>query len=148
MKQYEIKVKPVGLESQQNFKENLDANHDAKKILFIEDNEEVTTLLQDFLKTHFNADELKIFDEKSGHAGIETAAAIKPDLIILDIVLDDISGIEVYNRLENHPSTSHTNFIIISGKAEYEPAKAIFLQKPFKIDEFITIVKRLLKIKT
>lgn len=146
MKQHEIKVIPDRLESQQYFEEDLDGNHDAKKILFIEDNEDVTNLLQDFLKKHFNEDELKIFDEKSGHAGIETAAAIKPDLIILDIVLPDISGIEVYNRLENHPSTSHTNFIIISGKAEYEPDRAIFLQKPFKIDEFITIVKRLLKI--
>ena len=146
MKQYEIKVRPDGLESQQKFEEDINGSHDAKKILFIEDNEEVTTLLQDFLKTHFNADELKIFDEKSGHAGIETAATIKPDLIILDIVLPDISGIEVYNRLENHPSTSHANFIIISGKAEYEPARAIFLQKPFKIDEFITIVKRLIKL--
>ena len=148
MKQYKIEVKPDRLESQQNFKGSPDSNHDAEKILFIEDNEDVTTLLQSFLKEYFNEDELNIFDEKSGHAGIETAATIKPDLIILDIVLPDISGIEVYNRLENHPNTSHTKFIIISGKAEYEPDRAIFLQKPFKMDEFVAIVKRLLKIKT
>jgi len=144
----EIKDEIVELEIKDDFQETIDSNRAAKKILIVEDNEDVMDVVKSFLRAHYNEDELTIVDVKSGYLAMEIAEKIKPDLILLDIVLPDISGIEVYNHLESHASTSHTKFIILSGKVGFEPSKAIFLKKPVNVDEFIPIVKRLLQIET
>jgi len=144
----EIRDKIVELKLKQNLKEDIESSHDAKKVLIIEDNEMVMEILKKMLKNHFNEDVLKIYDARSGYSGIENAEIIRPDLIILDYGLPDIFGDEVYERLKRNPNTSNIKFIILSGKREYEPPGAKFLQKPISMEKFIETVKKLLQIKT
>lgn len=144
----EIRDKIIELKLKQGLIENLDSSYDVKKVLIIEDEDMIIEILKKMLKKHFNEDVLKIYDAKSGYSGIENAEIIRPDLIILDYGLPDIFGDEVYERLKRNPNTSNTKFIILSGKREYEPLGAKFLQKPISMKEFIEAVKNLLQIKT
>ena len=96
---------------------------------------------------YFNGKEMSIFKAYNGYMGIEYAKNIKPDLIILDIGLPDISGLEVHKQLINHQSTLHTKFVILSGKLKFEPDDAVFIRKPVGIEKFVEAVKIQLHLK-
>ncbi len=55
-----IKEKIDELKMKQDLKKNLDNNHGVKKVLIVEDDESVITLLKDTFKRYFNKDEVKI----------------------------------------------------------------------------------------
>lgn len=143
-----IEEKINELKLKQSLQKNLDNSHGIKKVLIVEDEESVITLLKDTLKRYFKKDEIKIFDTKRGRLGIEIAEIIRPDLIILDMALPDISGEEVRERLKNNPNTSQIKFIILSGVVQVDHIKEVSFQKPISISDFIAEVKKLLGIKT
>ncbi|MEE8430785.1 MAG: response regulator [Candidatus Desulfatibia sp.] len=140
MKLSDIKKKINELQEQKSFEDTLE-NADAKKILIIEDETGLIQILKEFLMTGFPNNVLKIFDANEGHKGIELAISIKPDLIILDIALPTISGIEVYKKLARHPNTRHSKFIFFSAQVRYEPKNTIFLPKPISMKTFLEKVQ-------
>jgi len=149
-----IKEKINELKLKQSLKKNLDNSHGIKKVLIIEDEESVINLLKDIFKTYFKEGVLKIYVAKTGYSGLENAEIIKPDLIILDPGLPDISGRKVYERLKDHPNTCQTKIIIISGvmdfsdNARFKTSNDKFFMKPIKTKKFIDTVKMFIEIKT
>ena len=84
---------------------------DRNRILAIEDDEGVCRLLRHSLaREDFD---LKIVT--SGEAGLNHALTFCPDLILLDIGLPDIDGLEVCRRLKSDPETRHLPIIILTG---------------------------------
>ena len=88
--------------------------------------------------------ELSLLSAADGKLGIEYALAYQPQVIVMDINLPDISGIEVMKSLRADPSTAHIPIIALSANALPEDiAQALragfyrYLTKPIKIDEFI-----------
>jgi len=65
-------------------------------VLYIEDNPANLTLVKQILRRRPN---IQLISAPQGTLGLELAFAHKPDLILLDIRLPDISGVEVFNRL-------------------------------------------------
>ena len=82
------------------------------KILVIEDNVEVTKLLQRFLTREGH----DVITCATGEEGIELIVSEMPDVIILDMVLPGIDGLEVCSQLRVSPALSFIPVIIISGK--------------------------------
>lgn len=76
-------------------------NHSGQKILIIEDNKDLLQMIGD----SFEAKGYAIVKTPSGKEGFELAKKEKPDVIILDILLDDIDGFEVLTMLREEPST-------------------------------------------
>lgn len=144
----EIRDKIIELKLKKNLKEDLESNFDVKKVLIIEDEDNIVDLLKYIFKQHFNENVLKIYDARTGYSGIESAEVIKPELIILDYDLPDIYGDEVYKQLKRRPNTRNIKVVILSGKAVYQPPGTEYLQKPIEIERFIETVKRLLQIET
>ena len=119
----------------------------AKKILIVEDNQHLREILASVLHTSGYA----ILEAATGAQGIEKAVAEKPNLIILDLDLPDITGIDAARTLKNNPTTADIPIIAcsaLSGAEWREEALRVgiidYLQKPIslavikeKIEEYI-----------
>jgi CheY-like chemotaxis protein len=89
---------------------------------------------------------------RDGSTGIALARAHLPDVILMDINLPGISGIEALNILRNDPVTMHIPVIAISANAmlsDIERGLEVgffrYLTKPIKIDEFMDALDEALK---
>jgi len=136
----EIQNKFIALKEQKSLEEKLE-DTGAKKILIIEDEKSLISILKEFLIAGFPGEDLKIFDANDGSIGIELAISIKPDLIILDIAIPTISGIEVHKKLARHPNTRHSKFIFLSAQVKHEPKNTRFLPKPVSMKVFLESVQ-------
>ena len=85
---------------------------------------------------------------ETGEAGIEAAERTKPDLVILDLVLPDMSGVQVAERLRQNGILSNAPLIVTTGMgpedtesiAESHAACAVLI-KPFNIGEIMASVR-------
>ena len=73
------------------------------KILIVEDHEDS----RDILKVQIQVMGYKVIEAESGQEGLEKALAETPDLIIMDLGLPGINGIEAAVRLKKNPKTAH-----------------------------------------
>jgi len=76
---------------------------DRKKILIIDDEEDFRFFVKGNLE---NTKQFQVFEAASGKEGIEIATGEKPDLILLDISMPEMSGEEVAKRLSKIPETN------------------------------------------
>jgi len=84
-----------------------------------------------------------------GRVGIEKTGEEKPDIILLDVMLPGISGIEVCKRLKENPETSSIPVVIVSvrGSEEdrekaFEAGCADYIVKPFEIQDLIKAIRK------
>lgn len=87
-----------------------------KKVLIIEDNPKDAKLAKDYL----TSDDFEINLASTGEEGVDKAVDIKPDLIILDLMLPDISGFDVCEKIREHQELNDTIVVIMSAKSELD----------------------------
>ena len=85
-----------------------------KKILIIEDEE----ILLDLLREKLRALGFKVFTASDGEAGFAAIREIKPDLVLLDIVMPKMGGFEVMEEMQKDPSIKDIPVIIISNSGQ------------------------------
>ncbi len=119
-----------------------------KKILVIDDLPENVFLIQDRLE-HEGFEVITAYD---GQNGIEKCVNEKPDLVLLDIMMPEISGLEVCNYLVNNPNTATIPIILVTAKSAAEDTKEgleagafDYIKKPFNRIELIARVNSALK---
>lgn len=120
-----------------------------KRILVIDDLPENVFMLQDRLE-HEGYEIITAYDGKSG---IEKAQTELPDLILLDVMMPDINGIEVCKTLVNNKKTSDIPIILVTAKTGAEDTKDgldagayDYIKKPFNKIELLARVKSALKL--
>ncbi len=120
-----------------------------KRILVIDDLPENVFMLQDRLE-HEGYEILTAYDGKSG---IEKAQTELPDLILLDVMMPGINGIEVCKTLVNNKKTSDIPIILVTAKIGAEDTKEgldagayDYIKKPFNKIELLARVKSALKL--
>jgi CheY-like chemotaxis protein len=115
------------------------ASQPTRTVLYIEDNPAITTLIARLLT---NRPHIRLISAATARQGIDTAAAISPDLILLDNRLPDGTGTSVRDQLAATPATATIPVIIISGDANSPdiPLAANVLPKPFSIKQFLTTI--------
>lgn len=119
------------------------------KILVIEDNEGNSKLYKDVLKSGGKY-EVTIYHNADNILSI--LSDIQPHLVIMDIMLNGASGIDVMNKIKDAGSFNHIPFIAISAHlaSEYKN-KAIeagfddYMEKPIFLDSFLAKVKSMLR---
>jgi len=84
---------------------------DRKKILLIDDEEDFRFFVKGNLE---NTGEFHVLEAASGKKGIEIATEEKPDLILLDISMPEMSGEQVAKRLSKIPETKKTPVIFLT----------------------------------
>lgn len=120
----------------------------SKKILLIEDDKDIVELLKHYLEKETFA--LKAAAD--GFSGVRKAKAENFDLIILDIMLPEMDGLEVCKELRGDPKTEGIPIIMLTAKTE-ETDKIVGLElgaddyvtKPFSPKELVARVKALLR---
>jgi two-component system KDP operon response regulator KdpE len=102
-----------------------------------------------FLRSGLSAEPFRIFEAETGRAGLVEAATRKPDLVIVDLGLPDIDGVEVVAELREWYTRP---IIILSARSnEQEKIKALdagaddYLTKPFGIGELLARIRAALR---
>jgi len=115
-----------------------------KKILLIEDDKSFRDKLDQLL----SLSGYKVLSCDNGKTGIETALKESPQFIICDVQMPDIDGYGVIHILSNHPKTSGTPFIFLSGNADYvNQRKGMslgaddYLVKPFDSNDLLNTIR-------
>ena len=101
--------------------------------------------IQRFLKTALNTGNYSLHQAADGHAALASAATVRPDLILLDLGLPDMDGVEVIRRIREW---SQVPIIVISVRErEDDKVRAFdagaddYLTKPFGIGELLARIK-------
>lgn len=84
--------------------------NDAKSILVIEDD----ALLRDGMKTLFEKHGFKVTVASDGAVGYEQALAFKPDLLLLDVMLPKLDGVEFLRQLKDDPWGKTASVIVLT----------------------------------
>ncbi len=120
-----------------------------KKILIVDDEEDIRT----FLEYNLKKEGFETYTAADGKEAIETAAKIKPDLILLDIMLPNVYGIDVCKQIKNNPATSNTIIIALTALRQdnvqldaFSVGCDDFVNKPIKLKILIARIKTRLKI--
>lgn len=120
---------------------------DSPILLVVEDNEDIRT----FVKAAFEGEYL-VMEAENGAEGIELAIASIPDIIISDIMMPEVDGLELCKHLKNDERTSHIPIILLTAKveehAQYEGLEMgadDYVLKPFKTKFLETRVKNLVE---
>lgn len=115
-----------------------------RTLLYIEDNLANALLVELLIAEQSN---YKLLMAINGYQGIQIACSHQPDLILLDINLPDINGLEVMNILHKNPETAHIPIIALSSNAfTKQIEKSLqagcfrYLTKPFKINELMNAI--------
>lgn len=87
-----------------------------QKILIIEDEPG----LLEMYKLYFERAGYQVFDALEGELGLEIAKEKKPDLILLDILMPEMSGWEVIKKLKSNPETNQILILVFSNLAQLE----------------------------
>jgi CheY-like chemotaxis protein len=116
-----------------------------RTLLYVEDNPANLKLVEQLIARH---PDMRLLSAGDGNLGIQLARTHHPDVILMDINLPGISGIEVLRILRDDPATAHIPVVAISANAmprDIEMGlKAGFLRyltKPIKISEFMDTLK-------
>ncbi|PIS38812.1 MAG: response regulator [Candidatus Nealsonbacteria bacterium CG08_land_8_20_14_0_20_43_11] len=85
-----------------------------KKILIIEDE----TIMLNLLRRKLLGDGYEVYSAGDGEEGLEKMKEVKPDLVLLDIVMPKLSGIEVLERLQTEKEIKDIPIIVISNSGQ------------------------------
>ena len=119
-----------------------------KSIVYIEDDPD----LVDLVKLILGSKDFAVIGAYSGQVGLELVKNNPPDLILLDLMMPDIDGWEVFKRLKADEFTSQIPIVIISAKAQpidqllgLSIARADdYISKPFHPQQLIDSVQKVL----
>jgi excisionase family DNA binding protein len=121
-----------------------------RKILIVDDDQELVDLMVDVFQRDGR------FEIRTANNGFDAGMLVKefrPDVVVLDVMLPDINGKEVCQRVRNDETLESVKIICISGMVEQDKVAELkaagandFMQKPFPIERLVDRVCELLDI--
>ena len=121
----------------------------AGRILVVDDVRENVRLLEAVLEGHG----YEVVSATDGQAALELAVSVKPDLVLLDVLMPQPDGYTVCRRLREQDETAVLPVIMLTASEGSEKTRSIeagaddFIPKPFNRDELLTRIRSLLRIK-
>ena len=112
-------------------------------VFVVDDNPELITMMKRFAaETRY-----RILGLNNPGATIEQAIHVMPDLIVLDIMMPQVDGLQVLSRIKHHPILEHIPVIICSVLPQKDLAAALgaagFIQKPIQREAFLTALDKI-----
>lgn len=129
---------------------NFEIDESKQTLLIVEDNIELVSLL----KEHF-IDKFNVITALDGEIGLKYCNEYYPDLIISDVMMPKMDGIEMCKAIRNNLSIAYTPIIMLTAKSTvenqiegYESGADLYLPKPFSMRILELSVYRLLEMKS
>lgn len=121
-----------------------DKSHALHTLLYVEDNPANLMLVEDLIERR---PDIRLLTARDGNQGIEVARASLPDIILMDINLPGISGIQALRVLSEDPKTAQIPIMALSANAiprdiqkGLEAGFFRYLTKPIKVNEFMDAI--------
>lgn len=117
-----------------------------KTILVVEDDRSLRQLLRLVLEQEFDA---RVVEAPDGGAALEAVRRERPDLVVLDMMLPVINGLEVARRLRAAPDWAALPIMglsaLVDGSEAQEAGCSAFLSKPFDLDDLLRVLNAYLR---
>ncbi len=120
----------------------------AATVLVVDDEKDLVELV----KYHLEKEGLKCLEARDGETALRVAKESTPDLVVLDLMLPGLDGLEVCRKLRKDPKTSSMAIIMLTAKAEevdrivgLEMGADDYMVKPFSPRELVARVKAVLR---
>jgi PAS domain S-box-containing protein len=120
-----------------------------RTLLYVEDNPANLKLVEQLIARR---PDMRLLSAADGYTGIEIARAFQPEMILMDINLPGISGIEAMQILREDPTTAHIPVVALSANAiprdivkGLEAGFFRYLTKPIKVNEFLSTLDEALE---
>jgi len=117
-----------------------------KKILAVDDEKHIVRLVQ----INLEKEGYTVVTASNGREALEVAVAEKPDLIVMDVMMPEMDGLEALAKLKEGDATANIPVIMLTAKAQdsdvfrgWQSGADLYLTKPFNPAELITFVKRI-----
>ena len=118
-----------------------------KTIMVVDDNPDIITIVRTILEGKW----FKVLSASSGAECLATLKTQKPDLIVLDIMMPDMDGLEVLTRLKATSEFSNVPVVLLTAKVQYEDVLGgyklgadYYITKPFTSTQLINGINLLL----
>ena len=120
----------------------------SKLILVVDDEPDLLELV----RFNLTQEGFRVETAVDGAGGLAKIGFLKPDLVVLDLMLPDLSGTEICRRIRNNPETAHMPVIMLTARSEevdrivgFELGADDYMTKPFSPRELILRVKAVLR---
>lgn len=118
------------------------------KILLVDDEPDIL----DFVSYNLKAEGYKVHTASSGRSGVSKAREVKPDLILLDVMMPEMDGIEACDHIRRLPGLEHTIIAFLTARGEdysqvagFEVGADDYITKPVKPKVLMSRIKALLR---
>jgi len=101
------------------------------KIVYIEDDADMIDLVRVILEHN----QFCVYSAKDGHSGLDLVSQVEPDLVLLDLMIPDLDGWEIFQRIRNNSALKQIPVIIVTAKSQ-EIDKILGLRIA-KVDDYI-----------
>jgi len=120
----------------------------AHKALIVDDEKSIV----DLVRYHLEKEGIQCWEASEGNAALQLARMHKPDLLILDLMLPGVDGLEICRLLRRDPGTASVAIIMLTAKGEevdrivgLEMGADDYIVKPFSLRELVARVKAVLR---
>jgi two-component system, cell cycle response regulator DivK len=118
----------------------------SKTILYVEDNEFNRKIVRQLL----TATTYRLLEATDGEAGVATALEARPDLVLMDIQLPRLSGLDATRRLRQDPRTADVPIIVVTSfalsgddRVAMEAGASAYLAKPYSPRQLLELIRKL-----
>ncbi|MEM8487171.1 MAG: two-component regulator propeller domain-containing protein [Bacteroidota bacterium] len=122
---------------------------DAPRVLLVEDREDVRTYIRSLLEGRYH-----VFEAENGRIGLERAIELLPDLIVSDVMMPEVDGLEMVKSIKTTPALAETRVMLVTARADMEDIHAglrtgadAYIVKPFNATEFQIRVENLIEVR-
>ncbi len=116
------------------------------RVLVVDDNE----FIRQLMRINLELDGFEVHQAADGHEALRQAGDMQPDVVVLDVMMPDLDGLEVARRLRAAEATHDIRLVLVSAKAQagdvrrgQEAGVDAYITKPFEPAHLSDVVRRL-----